>query len=80
MWFSYLLPTSNGAHTIRCVHASMFAQTTHCVQIRDRSFCGDDTGLLGLMPANISPGAISFAIKCMMEGGWSVLSEALAQW
>ena len=26
-------------------------------------------GLLDLMPANISPGAISFAIKCMMEGG-----------
>ena len=52
----------------------MFAQTTHCVQIRDRGFGGDDNmGLLDLMPANISPGAISFAIKCMMEGGWSVL-------
>ena len=49
------------------------AQTTHCVQIRDRGFGGDDMGLLDLMPANISPGAISFAIKCMMEGGWSVL-------
>ena len=40
----------------------MFAQTTHCVQIRDRGFGGDDMGLLDLMPANISPGAISFAI------------------
>ena len=58
--------------TIRCVHVSMFAQTTHRVQIRDRGFGGDDMGLLDLMPANISPGAISFAIKCMMEG-WSVL-------
>ena len=45
----------------------------HTVQIRDRGFGGDDMGLLDLMPANISPGAISFAIKCMMEGGWSVL-------
>ena len=59
--------------TISCVHVSMFAQITHCVQIRDRGFGGDDMGLLDLMPANISPGAISFAIKCMMEGGWSVL-------
>ena len=59
--------------TISCVHVSMFAQTTHCVQIRDMGFGGDDMGLLDLMPANISPGAISFAIKCMMEGGWSVL-------
>ena len=55
--------------TISCVQVSMFAQTTHCVQIRDRGFGGDDMGLLDLMPANISPGAISFAIKCMMEGG-----------
>ena len=50
------------ALTISCVHVSMFAQTTHCVQIRDRGFGGDDMGLLDLMPA-----------KCMMEGGWSVL-------
>ena len=31
-------------------------------------FGGDDMGLLDLIPANISPGAISFAIKCMMGG------------
>ena len=37
--------------------------------LTDRVFGGDDMGLLDLMPANISPGAISFAIKCMMEGG-----------
>ena len=46
----------------------MFAQTTHCLQIRDRVFGGDDMGLLDPMPANISPGAISFAIKCMHDG------------
>ena len=38
------------------------------MQIRDRGFGGDDMGLLDLIPANISPGAISFAIKCMMGG------------
>ena len=54
---------------ILCLHKPH----TACVQIRDRGFGGDDMGLLDLMPANISPGAISFAIKCMMEGGWSVL-------
>ena len=47
----------------------MFAQSTHCVQVSYRGFDGDDMGLLDLMPVNISPGAISFAIKCMMEGG-----------
>ena len=48
----------------------MFAQSTHCVQVSYRGFGGDDMGLLDLMPVNISPGAaISFAIKCMMEGG-----------
>ena len=57
----------------------MFAQTTHCVQISCSGFGGDDMGLLDLMLANISPDAISFAIKCMMVGGggggggWSVL-------
>ena len=55
------------------VHRYLFAQTTHCVQIRERGFDGDDMDLLDLMPANISPGAISFAIKYMMEGGRSVL-------
>ena len=59
--------------TISCVHVSMFAQTTHCVQIRDRGIGGDDMGLLDQIPANNCRGAISFAIKCMMEGGWSVL-------
>ena len=56
--------------TISCVHVSMFVQM--CADQR-QGFGGDDMGLLDLMPANISPGAISFAIKCMMEGGWSVL-------
>ena len=46
---------------------------TVCRSETCRGFGGDDMGLLDLMPANISPGAISFAIKCMMEGGWSVL-------
>ena len=47
----------------------MFAQTTHCVQISYSGFGGDDMDLLGLMLVSNSPDAISFAIKCMMEGG-----------
>ena len=43
----------------------MFSQTTHCVQIRDRGFGGDDMGLLDLMPANI---VISFAINQVHDG------------
>ena len=61
---SYLLLLVMDVLNISCVHVSMFAH---------RGFGGDDMGLLDLMPANISPGAISFAMKCMMEGGWSVL-------
>ena len=43
----------------------MFSQTTHCVQIRDRGFDGDDMGLMDLMPANI---VISFAINQVHDG------------
>ena len=73
MWLAICFAYVLNAHTIRCVHVSMFAQTTHCVQVSYRGFGGDDMDLLDLMLVNISPGAISFTIKCMMEGGWSIL-------
>ena len=40
------------------------------MQSRDRGFGGDNMGQLDLMPANISPGAISFAMKCLMQRHW----------
>ena len=38
----------------------------HTVRRSETGFGGDDMDLLDLMPANISPDAISFAIKYMM--------------